>query len=205
MTSAPALASANALLSGLAVRADGGVFEGFLHEVGADLGMSPTRVSRALRILCEARRIDIERRGHGTRPTRVRIRSRTELDATGASGSGVALADRLLEHLHGLSDGGIVERPLVEVARALEVGAPSVSRALGRLIEDGHARVDRVGTRARPTRIALASADERSERDALLAENARLRAENARLRSESVTRAGPSGPRGDERPLRVES
>jgi DNA-binding transcriptional ArsR family regulator len=148
--------------------------------------MSPTRVSRALRTLRDARRVDIERRGHGTRPTRVRIRSRSPLAAPAPSGPAVAFADRLLEHLHELSDGGIVERPLVEVARELDVGAPSVSRALGRLVEEGHARVDQVGTRGRPTRIALTTADERSERDALRAENARLRAENARLRAENA-------------------
>jgi DNA-binding transcriptional ArsR family regulator len=204
VSSPPALASANSLLAGLVRRSQRDVFEGFLHELGAELEMSPTRVSRALRTLRDAGRVDIERRGHGTRPTRARIRSRSPLPDSASRGPAVAFADRLLEHLHTLSDGGIVERPLVEVARELDVGAPSVSRALGRLVEEGHARVDQVGTRARPTRIALTGADRGSEGGALRAENARLRAENARLRAENARlRADPGGPDRSARRIAV--
>jgi predicted ArsR family transcriptional regulator len=95
-----------------------------------------------------------------------------------------ALADRLLAHLSTLSSDGVVERPLVDVAKQLDVGAPSVSRALGRLVDDGLARIDRVGTRGRPTRIALVAPLDGNggEEQRLREENRRLVAEVAQLR-----------------------
>lgn len=182
------IASANLLLERLIEAADDGAVVGFMHEIGADLGFSATRSSRALSTLVEAERVEIAQRGHGQHHTRIRIvdTSPLEPDEDGAA----ALADRLLHHLHALSDDGVVEQPLVDVARELDVGPPSVSRALGQLVDSGLARVDRVGTRSRPTRIELAPDDD-DEAD-LLSEIARheealaqVRARLAAVRSES--------------------
>jgi DNA-binding MarR family transcriptional regulator len=155
LTSSPA-AGATALLALLDRRARDDEFEGFLHALGDELGHSPSWVSRNLRTLVAAGRIEIVSRGHGRHPSRVRVVSAQPLADESARPTRSALADRLLTHLHTLSDDGIVERPLVEVARQLRVGAPSVSRALGQLVDEGLARVDVVGTRSRPTRIELA-------------------------------------------------
>jgi DNA-binding transcriptional ArsR family regulator len=113
----------------------------------------------------------------------LRIRARTPLADRPTRLTRPALADRLLEHLGALSTEGVVERPLVEVAKALDVGAPSVSRALGRLVEEGLARVDQVGTRSRPTRIALVPSPDDDALEQLREENERLVAEVARLRA----------------------
>lgn len=174
--------NANALLRLLVQRSRGNRYEGLLHELGDDLGMSATRVSRALRVLENASRVEIVQRGRGHQPSVLRIRARTPLADGPPRLTRPALADRLLEHLGALSTGGVVERPLVDVARALDVGAPSVSRALGRLVEEGLARVDQVGTRNRPTRIALVPTPD-DALDRLREENERLVAEVARLRA----------------------
>lgn len=150
----PSVDSANALLASLADASDEGAFVGFMHEIGSELGFSPTRVSRALSILVEAGRVDVLQRGHGHHPSRIDVLDSAPVET--ADDAAAPLADRLLEHLHGLSDDGVVEQPLAEVARDLEVGPPSVSRALGKLVDAGRARVDRVGTRSHPTRIELA-------------------------------------------------
>ncbi len=194
--------SANALLTLLARRSRGGVYEGFLSRLGAELDLSPTRVSRAVRALEAAGRVEVLQRGHGRHPSRLRVVRVAPLTGDpGARPARPALADRLLEHLGTLSSGGFVERPLVEVAKELDVGAPSVSRALGRLVEEGRARVDQVGTRSRPTRIALVPVtgdggidgegedgvegdDGSAELAVLRAENQRLAAEVARLRAQ---------------------
>ncbi|MEZ5169956.1 MAG: hypothetical protein R3A49_04330 [Acidimicrobiia bacterium] len=169
MAPRPSLESANALLTCLTDAAEGGAFVGFMHEIGSELDFSPTRVSRALRILVDAGRVEVAQRGHGRHPTRIDIIDTTPVEP--ADDAVAPLAERLLEHLHGLSEGGVVEQPLVEVARDLDVGAPSVSRALGQLVDSGRARVDRVGTRSHPTRIELAPDDKET---ALLGEIARL-------------------------------
>lgn len=191
--------AANRLLAQLVARShaddgSGAIYEGFLNELGVALELSPTRVSRALKVLCDADRVEVVQRGHGRSPTRLRIRSSIPLSAPPARPSRPALADRLLEHLATLSSDGVVERPLVDVAKELDVGAPSVSRALGHLVGEGLARVDQVGTRGRPTRIALApppgsvpegGADGVAPPDEIVAlreENERLRREVARLR-----------------------
>jgi len=200
---APHAGAANRLLAQLVERSradrDSGaspVYEGFLNELGSELDLSPTRVSRALKVLCAADRIEVLRRGHGRSPTRLRVLSSAPVSAPPARPSRPALADRLLEHLATLSSDGVVERPLVDVAKELEVGAPSVSRALGHLVEEGLARVDQVGTRGRPTRIALgpspsteAAGDEVA---ALREENERLRREVARL-ERALGQATPAG------------
>lgn len=177
--------AANALLALLAKRAKRAVYEGFLSELGAELGISPTRVSRAVRALRDAQRIEVLQRGHGRHPSRLRVMSTLPLVPERAASYRPALADRLLEHLSSLSNDGYVERPLVDVAKQLDVGAPSVSRALGRLVDDGLARVDRVGTRGRPTRIALVAPlhGTDDEMRQLRDENHRLSAEVARLRA----------------------
>ena len=183
--SAVPAAGANELLALLAGQARRGVYEGFLNDLGEELGHSPSWVSRAIRTLANEGRVDVERRGHGQTASRVRVLSTTPLDDAVTRPSRSALADRLLTHLHTLSDDGVVERPLVEVARQLQVGAPSVSRALGQLVDEGLARVDVVGTRSRPTRIELASGNNGTgERDRLEAELRDARAEIAALRAE---------------------
>jgi predicted ArsR family transcriptional regulator len=106
------------------------------------------------------------------------VLSSAPLASDGTRSGRPALADRLLQHLNGLSNDGMVEQPLVDVARDLDVGAPSVSRALGHLVDEGLARVDQVGTRGRPTRIALVEAGGKSD------DLARLRSENQRLAQE---------------------
>jgi DNA-binding MarR family transcriptional regulator len=187
------VAGANALLALLVRHARQGHYEGFLSELGGELGYSPSWVSRAIGTLVDAGRVEIEVRGHGQNPSRVRIVSTEPLDDAGERPGRSALADRLLAHLDTLSDDGVVERPLVEVARQLRVGAPSVSRALGQLVDEGLARVDVVGTRSRPTRIELAPADNggghrsgtgTGEQDRLEAELREARAEIAALRAE---------------------
>jgi len=175
---------ANALLELIAREARRGRYEGFLNELGDELDHSPSWISRAIRTLADAGRVEVERRGHGQIPSRVRVVSADPLDDPIAQPARSALADRLLSHLHTLSDDGVVERPLVEVARQLRVGAPSVSRALGQLIDEGLARVEVVGTRSRPTRIELANADSNGERDRLEVELRDARAELAALRAE---------------------
>jgi DNA-binding MarR family transcriptional regulator len=182
LTSSPA-AGATALLALLDRRARDGEFEGFLNALGNELGHSPSWVSRNLRSLVAAGRIEIVSRGHGRNPSRVRVMSAQPLADESARPARSALADRLLTHLHTLSDDGVVERPLVEVARQLRVGAPSVSRALGQLVDEGLARVDVVGTRSRPTRIELAQrANGHGDREHLAEELAAARAEIASLR-----------------------
>lgn len=180
--------SANALLDRLIEAADDGAVVGFMHEIGADLGYSATRSSRALSVLVEAGRVEIAQRGHGLHRTRIRIVDTSPLEP--AEDGTAPLADRLLHHLHGLSDDGVVEQPLVDVARELDVGPPSVSRALSQLVDSGLARVDRVGTRSRPTRIELAP--DNSDEGDILREITRYeealeqaRARLAALRSES--------------------
>jgi len=178
--------TANALLALFAKRARREVYEGFLSQLGAELGISPTRVSRAVRVLRDAQRIEVLQRGHGRHPSRLRVVSTLPLRLDRTASNLPALADRLLEHLSSLSDDGFVERPLVDVAKQLDVGPPSVSRALGRLVDDGLARVDRVGTRGRPTRIALVPSLDGTAEDEmqqLRDENRRLAAEMARLRT----------------------
>lgn len=184
MTDVPA-AGANALLALLARRACGDEYEGFLNELGGELGYSPSWVSRALKTLARAGRIEVESRGHGQHPSRVRVVSTEPLADESARPARSALADRLLTHLHTLSNDGVVERPLVEVARQLRVGAPSVSRALGQLVDEGLARVDVVGTRSRPTRIELADgANGHGDRARLEAELREAQAQIAALRGE---------------------
>ncbi len=183
----PSPNSASAVLELIVHHAHEGIYEGFFHQLGADLGLSPTQVSRAVRALRDAERIEVLRRGHGAHPSRLRVLSREPLSTERERAVRPALADRLLVHLNDLSRGGVVEHPLVEVARELDVGAPSVSRALGRLVDAGLARVDRVGTRGRPTRIALVEAadahgDGGDELVQLRAENDRLLREVVRLR-----------------------
>lgn len=192
---------ANRLLAAIVANARRGRYEGFLSQLGAEHGLSPTRVSRALKVLCEHQRVAVLQRGHGRSPTQLQVLSREPVPEPRARTARPALADRLLAHLAALSSDGVVERPLVDVAKELEVGPPSVSRALGQLVEEGRARVDRVGTRGRPTRIALVEPDQdgtgrsrgrrsrsarelREEVEALRAENERLAAEVARLRRE---------------------
>jgi DNA-binding MarR family transcriptional regulator len=182
MTTTPA-AGANALLALLARRARGGEYEGFLTDLGDELGHSPSWVSRALQRLVADDRVEIVSRGHGQHPSRVRVVSTEPLSSASPRPARSALADRLLTHLHALSDDGVVERPLVEVARQLQVGAPSVSRALGQLVDEGLARVDVVGTRSRPTRIELAQGTNgHGDRVHLEEELAAARAEIAALR-----------------------
>jgi DNA-binding MarR family transcriptional regulator len=183
----------------------GTIYEGFLNELGVELELSPTRVSRALKALCDANRVEVVQRGHGRSPTRLRVLSTAPLSIPLARPTRPALADRLLEHLATLSSDGVVERPLVDVAKELDVGAPSVSRALGHLVEEGLARVDQVGTRGRPTRIALvpspaavleAGTDADVAPDEIVAlreENEQLRREVARLRRTLGARTGPRG------------
>ena len=193
-TQAPA-DPANRLLAAIVEHATAGRYEGFLSQLGAEHGLSPTRVSRALKVLCEQQRVAVLQRGHGRSPTQLQVLSSEPVTEPRARTTRPALADRLLAHLAALSSDGVVERPLVDVAKELAVGPPSVSRALGQLVEEGRARVDRVGTRGRPTRIALVEPDQqhagsrrggrsaRSTRE-LRAEVARLRAENERLAAE---------------------
>jgi len=190
--------AANLLLAQLVERSRAGAddagaaYEGFLNELGVELELSPTRVSRALKMLCDANRVEVVQRGHGRSPTRLRVLSTTPVSVPPARPTRPALADRLLEHLATLSSDGVVERPLVDVAKELDVGAPSVSRALGHLVEEGLARVDQVGTRGRPTRIALVPSPAAvlgvgtgdlapDEIVALREENEQLRRELARL------------------------
>lgn len=153
-----AVDGANALLAHLVAASEAGRFTGFMNRVATDLGFSATRVSRALQLLCDARSVEVLQRGHGRSPTRLRILDPTPIEDRDRSARR-SLADRLLLHLRDLSDGGVVEYPLVDVARELDVGPPSVSRALGQLVDAGLARVDR-GTRSRPTRIELVAARE---------------------------------------------
>ncbi len=186
--------TANALLALLTKRATRGLYEGFLSQIGAELGISSTRVSRALRVLRDAQRVEVLQRGHGRHPSRLKVVSSVPLAPERAASHRPALADRLLEHLSSLSNDGYVERPLVDVAKQLDVGAPSVSRALGRLVDDGLARVDRVGTRGRPTRIALVAPLDGTGDDEiqqLRDENHRLAAEVARLRALLGNRGEP--------------
>jgi DNA-binding MarR family transcriptional regulator len=192
MTTTPT-AGANELLALLARRARDREYEGFLSELGDELGHSPSWVSRALKRLVAADRVEIMSRGHGEHPSRVRVVSTEPLTPASSRPARSALADRLLAHLHALSDDGVVERPLVEVARQLQVGAPSVSRALGRLVDEGLARVDVVGTRSRPTRIELArGTNGHGDRARLEAELRAAQAEIAALRAElRATRARP--------------
>ncbi len=177
----PSPNSASAVLELIVHHAHEGTYEGFLHQLGAELGLSPTQVSRAVRALRDADRIEVLQRGHGAHPSRLRVLSPEPLSSERERAVRPALADRLLVHLNDLSSGGVVEHPLVEVARELDVGAPSVSRALGRLVDAGLARVDRVGTRGRPTRIALVEAGDDHGDDHGSDDLAQLRAENDRL------------------------
>jgi DNA-binding MarR family transcriptional regulator len=150
-----ATSAANDLLAELARRAGRSRrYEGYLNEVGRSLRLSPAQVSRAMRVLCAQDRVEVLRRGRGQHPTLVEIHDRQPVYGPTRAGP-APLTDRLLAHLQRLSDGGVVEQHLVDVARDLGVGAPSVSRALGKLSEAGLARVDRAGTRNRPTRIEL--------------------------------------------------
>lgn len=133
----------------------------------------------------DGQRVEVLQRGHGHHPSRLRVTSTAPLIPAPAAAGRPALADRLLAHLSTRSSDGVVERPLVDVAKQLEVGAPSVSRALGRLVDDGLARVDRVGTRGHPTRIALVApldVSDGEDEPGLREQNRRLVAEVARLR-----------------------
>jgi DNA-binding MarR family transcriptional regulator len=153
-SAAPADSLANQLLGLLAARAGRkGVVEGFLHEVAAELGTSPSQLSRTLNTLRTRGRIELVRRGHGHNPTQLRVLDARPLAPPAPRKA--TLPDRLLDHLARLASNGVVEQPLVDVARELGVRPPSISRALGRLVDDGLARVEQVGTRNRPTRIEL--------------------------------------------------
>ncbi len=170
-----AVDGANALLTRLVADSEDGQFTGFMNKVADDLGFSPTRVSRGLRLLADARRVEVVQRGHGRSPTHLRVLDSTPVEENAAT-ERRSLADRLLLHLGNLSDGGVVEYPLVDVARELDVGPPSVSRALGQLVDAGLARVER-GTRNRPTRIELVADPEDDADEAM-----RLRREIAEHR-----------------------